>query len=353
MRTIRTMMLLALAAIAAVAFAIPAVASANWNESGVAITESVGKMQTQWSKEGTPLTSEATITLGGSLNHGGGADCTATSGALTLNPGSTGGVTEFAIVPSSCTVTSSMRALGCTKVASVSANSLPWSVKAVETGGNRNLEIEGVSLTYKYEGTSLCSKGITGTLSGNATAIPNNSGSISSLSLSGTMMHGGTKVAVSGTQIVKPAGQYGITSHVVGGIALNGTVSAAGGFNCPLSGQLILEPGTKGKVGSMEQGACGLTGANQLCGGGAEMTPVGMPWAVQDQAANIKINVEFLLNMGPKCGIATYKGELLATPDKTTEISNTILSGKLTSSGGTNYTTAGNLGWNPAGKYGL
>lgn len=362
MRKIKVSLSLAIAAMLAMAVAIPAVASAaNWTEEGVALTESVGSSELRWSQQNEPLGAEATATFAGSFNNSGGVECSSASGKLTFAPASTGGVSEFAIVPGSCKAIGGYAALGCKTASSVTANSLPWSAKPVEASGKRAIQIENMSITYQLQGIGLCSSGLKTTLTGAITATPDSNGAISNLTLSGLMKAStGTNVTISGALAVSPAGKYGIIDTGTGISLTEGTLSFAGGTQCPISGTVTLQPGSNGRLTAISWGDCAVVGgyAGLGCTEVASSVPTNLPWPIKNEETTIKISeVDYtmVLKGGGLCAAGVtlkLKGSLTATPDDASKISHINLSGTL-SSPYTNYSVLGAANWNPAGQYGL
>lgn len=339
------MSLLICAAAVAMAFAMPAVASAsNWTKNGVAISG------LQWSKGGTPLGAEGgSIAISGGLKLTGSIgtlDCQASgSASLSGNSGS-GQLTELTISPASCTLGGLLKP--CTETKSITANSLPWSINAAGTAAAPTIAINGVSITYTLfcGGETLPLK-----FTGKLTATPNKATAISSLSLSGTLSSASGNVSASGTQAVSPAGTYGIINQQEA-VAVKGSLGwtgSLGSTNCQVTGSMILEAGSEGKVTSLAASECHSTGLiTSSCGSGGSMTP-STPWTLVDNGTSIAIkNVSIA-----SCGFTNpFLGELTATPDKTSAISSTSLTGTL-NSGGINVAWSGTLNWTPAGVFGL
>jgi hypothetical protein len=71
------------------------------------------------------------------------------------------------------------------------------------------------------------------------------------------------------------------------------------------------------------------------------------PWSVTDTGSTIKIAAASITFNYTSCSRGG-SGELVATPDKTSAISSTVLSGTLSG-----RAWSGSLSWTPAGVYGL
>jgi hypothetical protein len=108
---------------------------------------------------------------------------------------------------SECSVTGTLAALGCTALASPTAEGLPW----VSHTDTKVLTITSVKVKYAYTGGAFCPKAVT--LEGNVNATPDNSSAVSSLTLSGTLTSSlGTSVTIAGSLKVQGTakGTYGI-----------------------------------------------------------------------------------------------------------------------------------------------
>lgn len=360
----KSMLTLAFAAMVAIALAVPALASANWTENGKELSGSQ-----QWSKDGAPLNEAGVLSLAGPFgwsSPNGGIQCSSATGSITLNAGSGAGqLTELTVDPSSCKITGGFVFFGCQKITSVSA-ALPSGVTATESGGVRKIVISGAAINYKLEGTEGCQIAMPEmTVSGDIVATPDNGGSISTLTLSGTasyFAHSGGKVTFSGKGnfsaasplSVSPAAKYGIIPSAF--VSVSGTAgftSPDGSLTCSVNGTLTLKPGTEGQITSLNWSSCSFSGAMVFaCGGtSATVTSNSLPWTIVNQGSSIKIaNVQLSIK-GTGCSTVA-SGELIATPNKASAISSTSLSGTL-STFGANRAWSGSLNWTPAGVYGL
>jgi hypothetical protein len=351
-RTIRAMLLLAVTACIAVAFAVPAVASAsNWTEEGIEIQDT----EWQWSQDRLPLTSETSASFTGSFTFSGGIDCSV-NGAFTLEPGSgTGVLNEFNL--SSCTIKETLKALGCTKVTSATA-ALPKAYFASDFSGVRALRILNTEFNYVLEGGKFCPTKVSAF--GDLTATPNNSKKISSFAFSqvpGFKTNLGTNPVVGGSISVSPAEKFGIIgTHIVD---LSGNMNFAIG-SCPVSGKLLLNPGSTGEIVSFNWNAPECQTFAWLKARGctvSSMTSNSLPWTAKNEGTSIQLTgIDFTMEVfcsdTGKNEFYTLKGELSATPDNAGAISSTTLGGTLTG-GWPHPSVGGTLNWSPAGQYGL
>ncbi len=358
MRSIKTMLLLA---IAAMALAVPASASAaQWTESGTPITEPL-----QWTNGGSTLTGEQSISLEGpmKLTHAatGGVECTMTAAGI-LVAGTEGVFYENSINPASCKLNGLLKTT-CSKVTSATVSNW-WPVEAVEkTAGVRTMAITLGKITYNMqpiEGNPNCPAQFE-TSGGTITATPDNAKSISSVSLSGTVPHVGlpANLIVSGALPVKPAAKFGINRQenivtLSGGIKWSN--AAFGGIECSASGSLTLRPGEKGEITALSfPGECVLSGARKTECGTAKIVAKELPWAVSLTASKT-INITkfpFEVQFGNGCKAWTFSGAMLATPNNTSAIASTTLGGTLSSPQIGAQTWTGSLSWTPSGKYGI
>lgn len=160
----------------------------------------------RWSQEGSQLTSAANVALGGTFAFSGGTSCTATGMGMTLNPGSTAQATEFGATLASCTITGTVKTLGCTAVTSVAGSGMPWSAYTLANG---TIYVPNATIVYQYTGGKFCPGEVK--LTGAFTMTPDKSSSIGSLTISGTMNSNlGSQVTLSGSLSVSPSGKYGI-----------------------------------------------------------------------------------------------------------------------------------------------
>lgn len=356
MKSNKAWMLVLAAALAAIVVAAPATASAaNWTKNGNELTS-----QLAWYEGTTPLADDETRTLSasGSFSFNSGASCTQAdiSAILVGGPGEAAGITEFAIDPSSCTVTGTLKNMGCDKVTSVTYNAPNGAALLVPQGEDVLAITNTLSLTFKFSGTGFCGYTPSATLSGsNAIATLDDSEEIGNLTFSGALSNSLFKVSdgIGGTVTADPAGAYGVdTAHSV---ELDGYLEFGLG-GCAVDGRLALDPGSTGRVTEVNWSEC--TGHHIYNGCTiTKMTTNGSPWTATDNGSTISISgVSF--TMSYECpypvgkGSRTFSGELTATPDKTSAISSTTLSGTL-SAEGFNPSAVGSLDWSPAGVYGL
>jgi hypothetical protein len=353
MRSIKMMLLLACTAAVAVAFTVPAIASAEeWTEEGGNLVTGL-----QWSEDGSSLKGEpGSLTLAGSLGWQGdiGSIMCPMSVDVTLNRGHTGQVTKLSATAAACEVTGYIKQL-CPNVAAVTPEGLPWSVTATESAGTRKITIAGVSLAYDFGDD--CPP-IGHTVTGTITATPNNSGSISNVSLSGQLfmpLTGGPVVA-KGTLNASPAGKFGI----VGGptVAVGGFLQwtgAMGGMKCPVNGTIALESGGAGQLTSLDwdESGCEVSGIySATCGNVANITS--QVQTVKNEGTKIRLaGIHFIVEHVENRCTTHWTGDLFATPNNASAISSTSLSGTLKRGGVTNVAWSGSLNWTPAAIYGL
>jgi hypothetical protein len=357
MRSIKTMLLLALTAIVAVAFAVPAMASAsNWTQEGSELTG------VAWTQEGATLEGAGgSLSLSGTLSMNnssvGNVQCPVTAVA-SLNPHSNSGqLSEFTATPAGCKLTGALKE-ACTGVESMSIPGSMPSVTATEAGGKTTIASGEFGLMLKLTGGSECIT--TWLYAGSLVATPNNATAISSVSLSGSFttyayyagaLHSFGKASPSGTLNASPAGKYGVsrqrTVKVSGDISWTAT---NGNFmTCIVNGTIVLEPGSEGKLTSLalsKSGGC--MGAFPTCPK-PEAVSIGAPWNLSDQGTSINmtgVSITFDA-LGTACDV-TSSGSLVASVNNKAAISSTSLSGTMS---GLKWT--GTLNWTPAGVYGL
>lgn len=367
MRSIKTMLLLA---IAATAFAVPAAASATqWTEGGSPITEPL-----YWTDGGAPLAGEPSITLEGSVKFSsatfGGMECTTTAKGFLAGGSIEGVLNEVTISPGSCKLNGAQK----TACASVTSVFVPvpssWLMEATEkTPGAKAISVKVGKITYTFqpkegEAGKLCVKEmyVTG---GTITATPDNAKSISSVSLSGPVGTSGPtginygNLNTTGTLAVKPAAKFGI-ARKENIVALSGNLTysnaTAGGITCPIKGNLTLRTGEKGEVTSMSgTGGCALFGARNTECKTANVVFKEVPWSVSTTASKT-INITkfpFEIQFGNGCAAWSLSGEMVATPNNTSAIASTTLSGTLTEPYLGPQKWGGSLSWTPSGKYGI
>jgi hypothetical protein len=354
MRSIKKMLLLALTAIAAVAFAVPAMASAaNWKQEGSELTG------VAWTQEGATLASGGSLSLSGTLTMNnvsyGSVSCPVTAVA-SLNPQSNSGqLTEFTATPAGCKLTGPLKE-ACTGVISMSIPGSMPGVTATESGGKTTIATGEFGLMVKLSGANCPENWL---YAGSLVATPNNAAAIGSVSLSGSFnqyahysgaLNSFGKATASGTLTASPSGKYGISKQRT--VKVSGDIGwAAGGsfMTCTVTGTIVLEPGSEGKLTSLalsKSGGC--LGAYPTCPK-PEAVAIGAPWNLSDQGTSIAmtgVSITFD-TAGTECDV-TASGGLTATPDNTSAISSTSLSGTM---GG--RTWSGSLNWSPAGVYGL
>jgi hypothetical protein len=361
MRSIKTMLLLA---IAATALAVPAAASATqWTESGSPLTEPL-----RWTDGGAALAGEQSIALEGPIKFSnattGGVECTLTASGI-LAAGTEGVLDTISISPGSCKLNGAQKTT-CASVTSVAVAAF-WPLEAVEkTPGVRTMTVKMSAITYKFqplegEAGNFCVKQLELT-GATITATPDNAKSISSVTFSGAMPAVKyNSFNTTGTPAVKPAAKFGIAraEHVV---ALAGNINfnniSMGGVECAVNGSLTLRPGEKGEVTSMSSkaGGCVVSGPRLTeCGSPATAVFKELPWSVSTTATKT-INIAkfpFEIQFGKGCMPWNLSGEMIATPNNTSAIASTALSGTLTSAYLGPQKWTGSLSWTPSGLYGI
>jgi hypothetical protein len=358
MRSIRTMLLVA---IAAFAFAAPALASASeWTHEGSPLVE-----KTQWYSEGSPLTSEAPIAVTGKVKFTsvatGGIECSMSETLTPVPGGSTAKVSGVSISAAGCVTNGVIANEKCT-VSSVTPNSMNGNTTANSSG----VMSRYFNVTYKLAGPGgKCKTWETFTVLGEAVQeTPNNTEAISSWTLSGTakFSYGSLPVNMSGTLNASPAGKYGVLN--VQPIKLSGMIKlnngAFGAVGCPLSGSLVPAAGGKGQITSLSGSGC--TGSIAYFCNNKEMTLTATaPWQVVNEGTLIRVPAAVFAVHSPKSSGCAEKneflyGELKLTPNSSTAIASTVTSGTLTSQPeglGYPWSTSEALNWSPSGYYGL
>jgi hypothetical protein len=357
MRSIRTMLLLALAAMTAMALVAPGLASAaNWKQGGKELQGGL-----TWTENGGTLAGEGgSLSLAGNFKLNGPVgivDCPVNA-AVSLDPLSASGeLDEFQVEAVNCELGGFIGSV-CTEVASVVSEG-PASVGVTGPAGSPTIAIDDLKLNYTFKG-GLCTEEpevwyeTNSVYYGPLIATPNNPKAIGSVSWSGKMVDvtGGVN-SISGTMAASPAGKYGIAPN--GTIAVSGTIgweNSFGSMSCPISGTGTLEPGkSEGKLSVQQAGNCQWGGWIASCG--IKSVSFNQPWTIIDQGSYASVKGISIGVYENGCGLPVpFSGELKATPDKTTAISYTTLTGKL-DSGGMEVSWSGQLNWTPAGAYGL
>ena len=353
MRSFKLLPLVLVAAVMAATFA-SAASAAEWKREGTPLEDTA-----QWFQNGQPLTKSGTLTIGGGFSwkgpgNYGGVECWSNTN-LTLNPGSTGTLNSMTFTAPYCFITGgagSVLGSSCTKVAS--ATSIGLSVP-ISTDKSRTIKTEPIGINYKLEGNASCPKDLY--LGGNLVITPSNSSFMSHVGFSGSSM----LIIVNGETIgsaVFPTGATGIaspTSYGIGiqdDVALSGTLSwvnGEGSIVCPFTGATVLQIGGTGQLAMSWPSACTTGGGKS----GLTVTVTSTsPWSFTNEGSTIKIgNVDFTLNYKGG-GSERFTGSLTATPDKSSAISSTSLSGTLQRTGG-NTSWTGSASWSPAGVFGL
>jgi hypothetical protein len=358
MRSVRKTLLLGLTALVAVALAAPAAAQAgNWKKEGKEFTTT----SLQWSDDGSPLASESSVGLSGSLNvegELGGVACSA-NGTMALEPGYAAAELT-ALTLSNCTTSGLIKMLGCSGATAV-ANDLPWASWAKTVNGKRVINISSVDLSYELSGNAMCENEISPLLdsvTGSLTATPDSSSSIGSLALSGNLVNGeGEWLAASGTLNASPAKTYGIIgTHTVALSGSFGWSGAGGSVTCgSVGGTLVLEPGSQGTLaGFKSTSACSVTGSLKTLGCTGATISSGAPWAASNENTKVGLTgVNFAVEFQGCAYIWNLSGTMSATPaaGEVSAIKQTVLAGTLKGDG--SYAWSGTMNWNPSGVYGL
>lgn len=361
MRSIKSMMLLAVAVLALTAIAAPALASAsNWKRNGEEFSGLV------WSQEGSTLESGGTLNLNGRIaivnSTLGGIDCPASgTGSLNANSGS-GQLSSISITASGCKLSGAWKAV-CKEVSSVTAGT-PWSLSATEKGGKKVISVV-MSVSYQMAGGE-CAGTPPYVVMGEATATPDNGASIGSVTLSGSLpayffyggeLHPEGKATLTQPSVlsVEPSGKYGITNQRT--VKISGQVGwidpLLGGATCQVTGTIALEPGSQGKLLSLvKSGTCTSSGLNwSNCGHPTGVSAGVTPWTLTDQGTAIGMAGMSITFDYASCH-ETSTGELPMSVNKTSAISSSSFEGLL-SAGGLKRSWSGSFNWTPAGVYGL
>lgn len=353
-----------LAVLAALALVIPAAASASqWVESGTPITEPL-----EWTDGGTTLTGEQAISLEGPIKFSnatsGGVECSYVASG-TLSAGSEGVLSEFAPISLGGCKLNGAAKTSCLSVTSATIYSW-WPLEVAEkSAGVHSMTIKMGKIVFTFqpkegEAGKLCPAQIELT-GGSITATPDNEKSMSSVSLTGPVSGGKLgNFNTTGTLAVKPAARFGAVRRE-NVAALSGSIrysnASWGSVECAVTGSLTLRPGEKGEVTAMSSkaGSCGVSGVALIteCGSTATAVFKELPWSVSITASKA-INIAkfpFEVQFSKGC-IWKMNGEMLATPNNTSAIASTTLSGTLTGEPFPMKWT-GSLNWSPSGKYGI
>lgn len=333
-----------LCAVTVVALLLPAMASATWTHKGQG-----------------ELKESASITLSGELSVStevGKVTCATSIGATLTGESSTGSVNSYAVSePSGCDLTESLGAAcgthGATKV--VKAGS--WELTAKET----TIEITGVDLEFQFKGCLIPSLRIKGT----ATATPDKTFAMSTLTLSGSQVLYNSleeevgSASLGGAPAVSPEATYGVkTAPLVktawlmgnthlsknGELTLNGEFSfsySGGSISCTASAVLTLTAGEveeeqpEGEVESFtvaEPSACVAGGALKTLCGEHPVKSVARTgtWALNATETLISVSGFTLDYSFEKCAITTLRleGSATLTPESATAIKSATYGGK-------------------------
>ncbi len=330
-----------------------AASAAEWKREGKPLNETY-----QWFKGGKALSGESgTLNLSGTFawtlpgtSAWGGYSCPA-SGKMTANPGTSGTLSEFQLDGANCKGTGWMQFC---KVYSVTTTA-PTEITATK---DRTVQTGSIGIIYKTEAGPWCFGEVF--VLGTFTATPNKSGEISSFSLSGSPMVYFPKetfrgnASLSGSTLnVSPAGEYGI--DVQDDVALSGNLTwtdGLGTISCPYTATTVLQSGGTGQLAMSWPSACSVSGSKT----GPTVTVTSTsPWSFTNEGSTIKVgSVDLTLKYKGKLSEWTerFTGSLTATPNNTSAISSSPLSGTLQRpAGGTSW--SGSASWNPAGVFGL
>jgi len=349
-RTTRVTIVLAAALCALAALALPAIASAsNWKKNGNELTQT----EMQWAREGMPLTSEANVSFGGSFNVAGGLNCEVL-GQISLEPGyGTGRVKSFILPGGWCKITGTLQALGCTSVTSATAT-LPVAYFIGHFAeGKKALSILNNKITYVLAGGESCPKEVV--MTGSLKATPDSETAIKSLTFSGELESNvaGVSGAASGSvSILSSIGTFGFMSAEA--VNLSGSLDYILA-SCSANSQIVLDPGSTGKVVSFSLSSC----VGKSFWNGCTITSTsanGLPWTARDEGTTVKLEgVNFTATVscgGGSPGPVKFTGDLNLNPNKASAISSTTISGWLKGAS-SEWSTSGSLNWSPAAVFGL
>jgi hypothetical protein len=358
MRSIRTMLLLAITATLAVAFAVPPVASAyNWTSEG----EELKPAQLRWAEDGEVIGSkEGSLSLSGPLRLEGdiGTIECSMNATISLDPYGAGAQLEELKAAANCQSSGLMKEVCKGKAEFDSASDLPLEVALVGEGGSRAAVISGTNLTYDLynaDGSPCFSLEY---YAEELIATPNDSESTGSVTWSGVLHDVGGESTASGTMTASPSGKYGITTTNTAQVSGTlGWIGDSGSASCPVAATVELEGwSNKGQLKDLhaipgpETGECKSGGIGYVgCGQITSMTSPG-PWTIYDEGTYISIP-KAEVKIGFQYCSDSFVGELQATPDVEEAISSTSLEGTL-ALGGENVHWSGELDWTPAGRFG-
>jgi hypothetical protein len=196
-------MMLAVAAAALVAFAIPATASANWQDHSATLQQNAN----------IQVTGQARF-QGESI---GAIECQTDASATLIAGQTTASVTAFGVdlteagstVTSKCFVNSTLEAFGCSDVAQVTVEGLPWTAHATNT---QTIAVTTGTIQNHLHGGIFCPKTVQLT-PGTVNINTSTAGTWTTGQLSGQLLgHGSVQqnVAISGHGLVTPSGTYGV-----------------------------------------------------------------------------------------------------------------------------------------------
>jgi hypothetical protein len=193
--------ILAVATAALVTFAIPATASANWQH------------------HNTPLQANANIQFTGQFRVQSemAFECQIDATATLIAGQTTASVTAFGVdlteagstVTSRCFINSTLEAFGCTDVAQVTVEGLPWTAHATNT---QTIAVTTGIIQYHLHGGIFCPKTIQLT-PGTVNINTSSAATWTTGQLSGQLLaHGSVQqnVSIAGHGLVTPSGRYGV-----------------------------------------------------------------------------------------------------------------------------------------------
>lgn len=359
MRSIKSMLLLALAAMATAVLVAPGVAAAEeWTKEGKDFSESLEWVYTD---QGFPVAAGAgNIALEGKIrfgdeNAGGGWRCTLKANGTLGASTNVGSITEASIT--SCKPEG---VYGACKITSSTVSGLPWSLF-----GGANKIATGLTFTLKQEGF-FCSPGEV-TFSGGFIATLDNQTAMSKWTFSGEVESNLGPMKVTDSVNVTPAARYGIERTVT--TALSGDLH----YTSPLGGNIDCGAGSVTATQALREGGGGAIKSFAVnpakCSGSGilssctvtSVTQKNAPWPITNEGTKVKIsNFGFQMNMsGGFCPSSfIVEGTMNQTPafGQVNAISQVSLAGTTTTLGnGTNYAGnwTGTWNWSPAGVYGL
>ncbi|HUC06884.1 MAG TPA: hypothetical protein VMR96_02245 [Solirubrobacterales bacterium] len=376
MKSLKAVLLAAIAAMVVVAVVAPAVASASsWLKYGTPITTNDYQEHLVWSKNNVPLKEADSFNMSGNfVLHGelGTLECTVSATvALQGNSGS-GTMTKFEVPePSKCKSSGLIKSLaGDHGLNSATANGLPWTVSTSGTDANRKIAISDFDVTYNvnYQEKSNLPVTFTGDLIATPiVSVPNyDAEEIGSIALEGTVMESlfEDEMEVKSTQTLASEALEVFGIFNLGTSSVNAAVSGTlgwsneyGSMNCPVSGNVALRSGSTAYVTSLvwDTAKCTLSGTVSKCAPLKRVASKLLPWPAVTEADGTISITEFPVKakFAGGCNSDMWTGSLTATPNNHVGISSTSLSGTLLMAEEISAGWSGTLNWSPANTYGF